>query len=102
MNYTRGIQPSCMSKTAFENENRKHWQSVKECPPANGACVAVIYDAKTKDPDFFVTDIAYYCDEEFYKLEYDENLGIMRKIFVSDPVMYWSKLIFYDTSELRD
>jgi len=102
MNYSRGLQPSCCSKEQYEAENRKRWHSVKDNPPVNGQCVVVLFMNGERDTDFWTTDIGYYCDGCFYKLEYDPNLGVLRKIYVTEPVEYWSNYITYSPSELKD
>ena len=102
MNYSRGVQPSCCSKAEFEAMNRKYWYKVKDNPPANGQCVVMLLMNGEGDPDFWTTDIGYYCNDGFYNLEYDYILGIMRKTYVTEPVEYWSNYIIHDTSEIKD
>jgi len=102
MNYSRGVQPSCCSKEQYEAENRKHWYKVKDNHPANGQCVAMLFMNGELDPDFWTTDIGYYCNDGFYKLEYDPTLDIMRKIYVNEPVKYWSNYYTFSTSEIKD
>ena len=100
MNYSRGIQPSCCSKTEYENQNRKRWHSVKDNPPANGQCVVVLFMNGECDTDFWTTDIAYYCNGGFYCLEYDSTLGILRKTYVTEPVEYWSSYCTFGVEEI--
>lgn len=101
MNYSRGVQPSCCSKSEYEEQYRKHWRSVKETPPSNGQCVVVLFKNDDADPDFWTRDIAYYCNDGFYKLEYDPVLDIMRKVYVNEPVEYWANYYTYSTDELK-
>lgn len=100
MNYSREVQPSCCSKEQYEAENRKHWYDILDNKPANGQCVVMLFMNGTKDPDFWTTDIGYYCNDGFYKLEYDPTLDVMRKIYVNKPVSYWSNYMVWDTSEV--
>ena len=102
MNYSRGIQPSCCSKEQYEAENRKHWYKVEDNPPAEGQCVVVLHQYSSNDPDCWTTEIAYYCDEAFWNMEYDPNLGVMRKNYVGKDPEYWSNYIIHDPSELKD
>lgn len=101
MNYSRGIQPSCISKTEYENMNRKHWHNVKEDPPVEGVPIVGLFMNGLNDPDAWVTDIVYYCDGMFYKLDIDPRLGILRKEYISDKVDYWSHYLAWDTCELK-
>ena len=100
MNYSRGLQPSCCSREQYEAENRKRWHSMKDTPPANGQCVAILIMHGTKDTDFWTTQIAYYCDGDFFCLEYDDTLGVLRKVHINEPVEYWSSYYTFDTEEL--
>ena len=100
MNYSRGLQPSCCSKGEYEAENRKRWHSVKDNPPANGQCVVALHMNGTNDTDFWTTQIAYYCDGGFYCLEYDPTLGVLRKVYISEPVEYWSNYYTFSVEEI--
>ena len=57
------------------------WKHVKTEPPAEGT--AVLVSSTT-------TDVAYYCDGEFYYLEYDPNLGVLRKQYVNASL--WTEI----------
>lgn len=94
MNYSRGIQPSCMSETEYKNSMRKHWYNLKEQQPSNGQCVVICYNNGTNDKEFWTTQIAYYCNKEFYVLEYDKHLDVLRKQYVPTP-QYWSNYIIH-------
>ena len=100
MNYSRGMQPSCTSKAEYEAQNRKRWKRVKETPPAEGAAVVILLTHGEQDSDFWTTEIAYYCDGQFYNLEYDPHLGILRKQHVSEPVEYWATWWTWSIDEL--
>ena len=92
MNYSRGIQPSCTSETEYKNSLKKRWHDVKENPPANGQCVLICYKNGENDSDFWTTAIAYYCNKDFYCLEYDPHLDVLRKQYVKQPDLwagYW-------------
>ena len=77
------------------------WKSFKEFKPSTGQDVLVLHMNGEKDPDFWTTEVAYYCDGGFYYLEYDPNLGIMRKQFMTEPVDYWTQYLIPDMSELK-
>lgn len=57
------------------------WQSVQTNPPAEGKAVFIY----RKEPF-----VAYYCDGEFYYLEYDPHLGVLRKQHVSEKIQRWA------------
>ena len=101
MNYTRGIQPSICTKEQYEAENRKHWYKLSDRKPYAGKPVAVLFMNNELDPQFWTTDIAYYCDGDFYCLEYDPHLGVLRKQFVSEPIEYWSEYYTFSADELH-
>ena len=75
-----------MSST--ENESRKRWLNVKEHPPIIGEPVLIRIEDEV--------NVAYFCDSNFYCLEYDPHLGILRKQCVTDTVQYWANLIVPD------
>lgn len=77
----------------------KYWYNVKEQPPYEGSPLLILMQNGEKDTDFWTTDIAYYCDGGWYKLDYDKNLGILRKVFVTEPVEYWAKYMEPDFSD---
>lgn len=62
-----------------------NWKNVKEDPPVNGEYVLVLLPDRR-------TDIACYCNDEFYKLIYDPHLDILRKTFYDEKVDCWSKI----------
>lgn len=80
----------------------KHWISIKERTPTEGMPVVILDKNGEGDPDFWTTDIAYCCDGEFYTLELDPNLGVLRKMHVNYPVEYWSKYISWDITEIKE
>lgn len=102
MNYSRGLNPSCMSETAFKNMNLKKWKSVKDNTPPEGMPILILDHGSTNDPDFWVTDIAYYCDGGFYNLQLDPRLGVLRKEFVKEPVKYWAHYIVPSPAEIKE
>ena len=72
----------------------KYWNRVTETSPAEGMPVLVLHESS------LTPRIAYYCDRDFYSLEFDPVLGVMRKHFVSEPVKYWANYITPNTEEL--
>ena len=102
MNYTRGIQPSCCSKEQYEAENRKHWYKLPDQKPYEGKAVVVLNMNGTYDTDFWTTEIAYYCDEQFYFLEYDPHLGILRKQHYPYKVEYWADYFTFNPEEIKN
>ena len=101
MNYSKGLNPSSMSNGEYEAENRRTWFSLKEHPPSNGKPVVVLHMNGELDPDFWTMDIAYFCNGEFYNLEYDPHLDILRKVFVTEPVEYWAEIVYPCRCELK-
>ena len=69
------------------------WHKVKELPPVEGMPVIVLYKNNKPDKDCWTTDIAYYCDGEFYRLVLDPYLGVLRKELSQEPVEYWTEYI---------
>lgn len=78
----------------------KHWHKVKDDPPANGQAVVILLTNGEKDPDLWPASIAYYCDGGFYCLEYDDNLGVLRKVYIKEEVEYWSDYCTFSTDEI--
>lgn len=68
------------------------WHNVKTDPPVEGKAVVIYYNN--------TTDIAYYCDNGFYKLTYDDILGVLRKSYVTDKVTYWSNYLTLPISSI--
>ena len=50
----------------------------------NGAAVVVKTNAGIK--------VAFYCDEAFFTLEYDPTLGVLRKVYIEDPILEWTEI----------
>ena len=94
MNYS--ADTTCMTKTEYENSVRKSWHSVKTDPPAEGRAVLILNTLGERDSQLWTTDIAYFCDGEFYYLELDPHLGILRKEHVDFNVEYWADYIVPD------
>lgn len=98
----REIQPSCMSKTEYENSNLVEWKNIEKDPPCEGSLVFILQLNGELDKDFWTTEAAYYCDGEFYVLEYDPHLGILRKQHVSNKAKYWHPVYFPSYSDVND
>ena len=79
----------------------KYWQSVKDDPPPEGEPVLVLEKHYSEDPDYWTTEVAYFCDDAFWNLEYDPNLGIMRKNFYGQHPEYWAQYIVPSPKELK-
>ena len=60
--------------------------------PDVGEAVLVEYSSETENGTVWNKEVAFYCDGNFYTLRYDENLGVLRKHFISDPVTSWSTI----------
>lgn len=92
----REIQPSCMSETEYVNSCRKTWHKLEDDKPRDGQTVIVLYPAiETSSPiaEMLVSDVATYCDGFFYQLDYDDRLGVLRKVPLHDKVYAWAKYI---------
>ena len=72
-----------------------HWHLYEDVKPADGQTVVICLPNGETDKQFWTTDIATYCDEMFYKLEYDEYLGVLRKVPVNEKVLAWSQYLSY-------
>ena len=79
----------------------KCWFSVKTDPPAEGKAVLVLFKNGEEDTSFWTAEIAYYSDGGFYQLKPDNTLGVLRKIYVTEPVEYWAKYIIPDWNEVK-
>jgi len=72
-----------------------HWHILEDVKPADGQTVVVCFSNGTSDKEFWTVDIATYCDEMFYKLEYDPYLGVLRKVPVTEKVLAWSQYLHW-------
>lgn len=62
-----------------------NWHSMKESVPAEGAAVIILNT--NNNPD-----VGYYCDGDFYFLEYDPHLGVLRKQHIPYKVKFWKTI----------
>jgi hypothetical protein len=94
MNYSRGIQPSC-SGPVQENIGYGEWVSVKKHKPDTGAKVFTLNCNGTHDKECWTQTLAYYTENGFYELRYDDGLGVLRKYPVD--VDFWQHISYpYD------
>lgn len=61
------------------------WKHIKSNPPTEREAVIVRNSKKQ-------TTVAYLCDGEFYSLQYDPHLGVLRKHCLSDSPVYWTEI----------
>lgn len=77
----------------------RHWHLFEDVKPADGQTVVLCFSNGEVDKQFWTTDLATYCDGTFYKLEYDEHLGVLRKVPVHEKVLAWSSYLTYSLSD---
>lgn len=58
------------------------WRTIKDKPPTG---IPIAVDVNNK------TFVAYYCDDGFYFLHYDDVLGVLRKQCL-EGVTHWTDL----------
>ena len=67
------------------------WNDLKKTLPREGQQVAVLCKNGEKDSQFWYSSIACYCDGDFYTLDYDPNLGVLRKNHYFGDVDMWAE-----------
>jgi len=58
----------------------------------NGTAVLVEYSYETENGTVWNKEVAFYCNGEFYTLRYDDNLGVLRKCYIKEPVLSWTEI----------
>lgn len=95
MNYNRGTTPSSQAGPDVE-----HWHDYNKMKPWNGQYVVLLFKNGGNDPQLYETQLACYCNNEFYTLSYDEHLDVLRKSYVERRPDCWSNWVQHSTSEV--
>ena len=82
--------------------NVKRWFKVSEKKPYEGIAIMILDRHGYLDSDCWDPEVAYYCDGEFYQLEYDDVLRVLRKKRVNDNVEYWASVWYPPMDEIKE
>lgn len=76
--------------------NSKKWKLMSETPPYEGYTGIVLInslDGKILPKEEYWTEIGTFCDGEWLKLDYDEHLGILRKVPIHGKVYAYARYL---------
>lgn len=72
----------------------REWFDYEETKPTEGRLVCVLHKNGELDKQFWTDDYCYYCDGNFYTLDYDPHLGVMRKNVCLEKVDMWTAPLY--------